>query len=91
MKPEVALKIKEEVEKQWKAGFLAVAKYPQWVANIVPVPKKDGKVRMGTTRNRNHDKVSGKYKEETQVSLRGKKNEFNGVATNGRDKMGVSI
>ncbi|RDY01033.1 Retrovirus-related Pol polyprotein from transposon 17.6, partial [Mucuna pruriens] len=46
MKPEVALKIKEEVEKQWNAGFLAVANYPQWVANIVPVPKKDGKVQM---------------------------------------------
>ncbi|RDX85846.1 hypothetical protein CR513_32907, partial [Mucuna pruriens] len=46
MKPEVALKIKEEVEKQWKAGFLAVSEYPQWVANIVPVPKKDEKVRM---------------------------------------------
>ncbi|RDX71528.1 hypothetical protein CR513_49110, partial [Mucuna pruriens] len=46
MRPEVALKIKEEVEKQWNAGFLAVAHYPKWVANIVPVPKKDGKVRM---------------------------------------------
>jgi len=46
MKPEMALKIKEEVEKQFNAGFLAVAKYPQWVANVVPVPKKDGKVRM---------------------------------------------
>ncbi|RDX75790.1 hypothetical protein CR513_44292, partial [Mucuna pruriens] len=46
MKPEVALKIKEEVEKQWNAGFLAVAKYPQWVANIVLVPKKDEKVQM---------------------------------------------
>ncbi|RDX68220.1 hypothetical protein CR513_52809, partial [Mucuna pruriens] len=46
MKPDVALKIKEEVEKQWDAGFLAVSNYPQWVANIVPVPKKDGKVRM---------------------------------------------
>ncbi|RDY12610.1 hypothetical protein CR513_02558, partial [Mucuna pruriens] len=43
MKPSVALKIKEEVEKQWNAGFLAVSNYPQWVANIVPVPKKDGK------------------------------------------------
>ncbi|RDX82836.1 hypothetical protein CR513_36322, partial [Mucuna pruriens] len=32
--------------KQWNAGFLVVAEYPQWVANIVPVPKKDGKVRM---------------------------------------------
>ena len=40
------LKIKEEVKKQLDAGFLEVSKYPQWVANIVPVPKKDGKVRM---------------------------------------------
>ncbi|RDX93106.1 hypothetical protein CR513_24677, partial [Mucuna pruriens] len=31
---------------EWKASFLVVAEYPQWVANIVPVPKKDGKVRM---------------------------------------------
>ncbi|RDX72856.1 hypothetical protein CR513_47600, partial [Mucuna pruriens] len=44
MKPKVALKIKEEVEKQWKVGFWAVAEYPQWVANNVPIPKKDGKV-----------------------------------------------
>ena len=42
------LKIKEEVKKQLDARFLEVAKYPEWVANIVPVPipKKDGKVRM---------------------------------------------
>jgi len=46
MKPEMSLKIKEEVQKQFDVGFLAVAKYPQWVANIVPVPKKDGKVLM---------------------------------------------
>ncbi|RDX70256.1 hypothetical protein CR513_50523, partial [Mucuna pruriens] len=46
MKLDVALKIKEEVEKQWNARFLAVSNYPQWVANIVPVPKKDRKVRM---------------------------------------------
>ena len=46
MKPETSLKIKEEVKKQFDAGFLAVARYPEWVANIVPVPKKDGKVRM---------------------------------------------
>ncbi|RDX91944.1 Retrovirus-related Pol polyprotein from transposon gypsy, partial [Mucuna pruriens] len=46
MRPKVALKIKEEVEKQWNAWFLTVANYPQWVANIVLVPKKDRKVRM---------------------------------------------
>ena len=44
MKPEMSLKIKEEVKKQFDVGFLAVARYPEWVANIVPVPKKDGKV-----------------------------------------------
>ena len=40
------LKIKEEMKKQLDVGFLEVAKYPQWVANIVPVPKKYVKVRM---------------------------------------------
>uniref|UniRef100_A0A2N9IPD2 Reverse transcriptase domain-containing protein n=1 Tax=Fagus sylvatica TaxID=28930 RepID=A0A2N9IPD2_FAGSY len=43
--PEVILKIKEEVEKQLKAGFLSTVTYSDWVANIVPVPKKDGKQR----------------------------------------------
>ena len=46
VKPEMLLKIKEEVKKQLDAGFLEVSKYPQWVANIVPIPKKDGKVQM---------------------------------------------
>ena len=34
------------MQKQIDAGFLVTAEYPQWVANIVHVPKKDGKVRM---------------------------------------------
>jgi len=46
MKSEVSLKIKEEVKKQFNAEFLAIAQYPQWVANVVSVPKKGGKVRM---------------------------------------------
>ncbi|XP_039685658.1 uncharacterized protein [Medicago truncatula] len=44
-RPDMALKIKEEVQKQIDAGFLITSNYPQWLANIVPVPKKDGKVR----------------------------------------------
>ena len=32
--------------KQFDAEFLVVTSYPQWVANVVPVPKKDEKVRM---------------------------------------------
>jgi len=43
MKPKMAMKIKE-VEKQFNAGFLTVAKYPQWVENVVSVSKKDEKV-----------------------------------------------
>ena len=46
MKPKMSLKIKEEVKKQFNAGFLAMARYLKWVANIVPIPKKYGKVRM---------------------------------------------
>ncbi|KAL4291229.1 hypothetical protein GQ457_14G014460 [Hibiscus cannabinus] len=46
MRPDMLLKVREEVKKQVEVGFLKVAKYPEWVANIVPVPKKDGKVRM---------------------------------------------
>ena len=46
IKPEMLLKIKDEVKNQLDAGFLEVSTYPQWVANIVLVLKKDGKVRM---------------------------------------------
>ncbi|XP_052478210.1 uncharacterized protein LOC128033852 [Gossypium raimondii] len=31
------------VKQQFDAGFLQEVKYSEWVANIVPVPKKDGK------------------------------------------------
>lgn len=46
MKPEVALKIKGEIKKQLTARFIKVAKYPEWIANVVPVPKTDGRVPM---------------------------------------------
>ena len=40
------VKIKEEVLKQTNADFLVTSVYPQWIAKIVPVPKKDGKFHM---------------------------------------------
>lgn len=49
MKPEWSLKIKDEVAKQLEANFIEPITYPGWLANIVPVPKKDGKVRMCNT------------------------------------------
>ncbi|PKI40429.1 hypothetical protein CRG98_039180, partial [Punica granatum] len=40
------LRIKEEVFNQINAGFLEVCNYSEWVANIMPVEKKDGRVRV---------------------------------------------
>ncbi|XP_070040294.1 uncharacterized protein [Nicotiana tomentosiformis] len=45
-KKDMSLKIKEEVTKKIKANVLRVVEYPTWLANIVPVPKKDGKIWM---------------------------------------------
>lgn len=42
----MSLKIKEEVTKQLETEFLEVSRHSDWVANIVPIPKSDGKVRM---------------------------------------------
>jgi hypothetical protein len=39
--PDVLIKVKAEIKKQWNTGFLKVVKYPQWVSNIVVVPKKE--------------------------------------------------
>ena len=46
MRPEWAQLVKEDIEKQIKAKFLEVVDYPEWLANVVLVPKKDGKVRI---------------------------------------------
>lgn len=45
-RPDMSIKIQEEVKRQFDAWFLVVSKYHQWATNIVPVPKNDGKVRM---------------------------------------------
>ena len=38
--------MKEEIQKQPSVGFISVVEYPNWLANVVPVPKKDGKGRV---------------------------------------------
>ena len=38
--------MKEEIQKQLSVGFISVVEYPEWLVNIVLVPKKDGKVRV---------------------------------------------
>ena len=37
-RPNMSSKTREEFLKQFDAGFLAVADYPPWIANIVPAP-----------------------------------------------------
>ena len=44
--PRWSLQVKEEIQKQLSVGFLSVVEYPEWLANVVPVPKKDEKVRV---------------------------------------------
>ncbi|KAK9943690.1 hypothetical protein M0R45_009291 [Rubus argutus] len=44
--PDVEVKIKEEVEKLIASGFIKPIKHPTWLANIVPVKKKNGQMRI---------------------------------------------
>ena len=46
MKSEQALKLKKEIQKQFDVGFIRLAQYAELVANVVPVLKNDGRVRM---------------------------------------------
>ena len=46
MRTEWLLKIKEKVTKQLKVGFIKRVNQAEWIANVVHVPKNDGKVRM---------------------------------------------
>ena len=46
MRIEWLLKIKEEVNKQLKVGFIKPVHQAKWIANVMLLPKKDKKVRM---------------------------------------------
>ena len=46
MSIEWLLKIKEEATKQLKVRFIKPIHQAKWIANVVPIPKKEGKVRM---------------------------------------------
>ena len=38
--------MKEEIQKQLNVGFILVVEYLEWLANVILVPKNDGKVRV---------------------------------------------
>lgn len=46
MTSEIVLKVKEEVERLLKVGFICPTRYAQWLSSIVLVVKKNGKLRI---------------------------------------------
>lgn len=43
---EIILKIKEEIKCLLSVGFIRTATYVEWLPNIVPVKKKNGKLKV---------------------------------------------
>ncbi|KAK1696972.1 hypothetical protein QYE76_013669 [Lolium multiflorum] len=46
MKADILEEVKKEVEKMLTAGFIRPCRYAEWISNIVPVQKKDGRWRV---------------------------------------------
>ena len=46
MSPEVTLKVKDKIKRLLKAGFIRIAQYMEWLSNVVPVVKKNGKLSV---------------------------------------------
>jgi hypothetical protein len=44
--PQIQSKIKGEIERLLKWGFIRTARYVDWLTNIVPVVKKNGTLRV---------------------------------------------
>ncbi|XP_004304842.1 PREDICTED: uncharacterized protein LOC101292438 [Fragaria vesca subsp. vesca] len=46
MRTETQIVVKEEIESMHRSGIIRVAKYNEWLSNVVPVRKKNGKMRV---------------------------------------------
>lgn len=70
--PQILLKIKEEIERLLKSKFIRTTRYVDCLANIVPVIKKNGTLRVCIDfRDLNNEHSSNMFptdnpKEETQ-------------------------
>ncbi|XP_051144701.1 uncharacterized protein LOC127260803 [Andrographis paniculata] len=60
--PDVYAKIKEEIRRLLGAGFIRTCRYPEWMANVVPVLKKNSKLWVSVDyRNLNLAKPKDEY------------------------------
>ena len=46
MSLEVTLKVKDEIERLLKLGFIRTTRYVEWLSNVVLVVNKNGKLRI---------------------------------------------
>ena len=46
MRTETQIMVKEEINNMYRSGIICVAKYNEWLSNVVPVRKKNGKMRV---------------------------------------------
>ncbi|KAK1665110.1 hypothetical protein QYE76_053269 [Lolium multiflorum] len=46
MKAEILEEVKKEIKKMLDAGFIRPCRYAEWISNVVPVEKKDGRWRV---------------------------------------------
>lgn len=46
MHPDLAAKVEAEVDKLIMAKFIREVQYPVWLANVVPIKKKNGQIRV---------------------------------------------
>ncbi|KAK1678267.1 hypothetical protein QYE76_039115 [Lolium multiflorum] len=46
MKAEILVEVKKEIQKMLDAGFIRTCRYAEWISNVVPVEKKDGRWRV---------------------------------------------
>ncbi|GKU88720.1 hypothetical protein SLEP1_g2949 [Rubroshorea leprosula] len=46
MSPEATLKVKEKIKRLLKVGFVETSKYVEWLSNVIPMVKKNGKLRI---------------------------------------------
>ncbi|XP_070664519.1 uncharacterized protein [Malus domestica] len=66
---EVQLSVKDELVRLLKAGFIRTARYVEWLANIVPVLKKSGKMKAFSTLLKLKDSDKFVWNEEHQAAF----------------------